>query len=91
MGRRGALPRRPILSCISVHHHPALPTGQTAHLDAGADALFALRDQLGYQPTFLVIAGTVALAGVFAFFTLKKDDQEVLGDPFIRDSAKAAA
>lgn len=53
--------------------------------------LGALRDQIGYQPTFLVIAGTVLAAGIYAFFTLKKDDQEVLGDPFIRSSVKSAA
>ena len=53
--------------------------------------LGALRDQIGYQPTFLVIAGTVLAAGIYAFFTLKKDDQEVLGDPFIRNSVKSAA
>lgn len=33
----------------------------------------------------MVIAGVVACAGVWAFFALKKDDQDVQGDPFIRD------
>ena len=44
-----------------------------------------LRDAIGYQPTFLVISGIVLLSGIFAFFTLKKDDDQVLGDPFLRD------
>lgn len=53
--------------------------------------LGALRDKIGYQPTFLVIAATVLGAGIYAFFTLKKDNQQVLGDPFIRDSVKDAS
>ncbi len=44
----------------------------------------ALRDNIGYQPTFFVIAAVVACAGIWAFFALKKDDQDVQGDPFIR-------
>ena len=48
-----------------------------------------IRDALGYQPTFLVIAGVVAVAGIWAFFALKKDDQHVMGDPFIRDSQRS--
>ena len=43
-----------------------------------------IRDALGFQPTFFVIAGVVACAGIWAFFALKKDDQDVEGDPFIR-------
>ncbi len=43
-----------------------------------------IRDALGYQPTFLVIAGVVAVAGVWAVFALKKDDEHVMGDPFVR-------
>jgi OHS family lactose permease-like MFS transporter len=31
-----------------------------------------------------VIAGVVACAGIWAFFALKKDDEDVEGDPFIR-------
>lgn len=45
-----------------------------------------LRDQLGYQPTFLVIAGVVALAGIWALAMLERDDRSVHGDPFLRDS-----
>jgi len=48
-----------------------------------------IRDALGYQPTFLVIAGIVACAGVWAFFALKKDDQDVQGDAFVRDSDRS--
>ena len=44
-----------------------------------------VRDALGYQPTFLVISGAVFLAGIWAYFTLRRDDQEVDGEPFVRD------
>lgn len=47
-----------------------------------------IRDSIGYQPTFFVIAAVVACAGVWAFFALKKDDEDVQGDPFIRDSQR---
>ncbi len=40
-----------------------------------------LRDSVGYSVTFRVIAGIVLLAGVYAFFILKKDDQDVNGQP----------
>lgn len=43
-----------------------------------------LRDNIGYQPTFFVISFIVLLAGVFAFFTLRKDNEYVYGEPFIR-------
>lgn len=39
--------------------------------------LGALRDQLGYQPTFLVIAIIVALSGVLAIFFLKRDTEDI--------------
>lgn len=42
--------------------------------------LGALHDNIGYQNTFLFIAGVVALASIYAFFILKKDDQEVYGE-----------
>lgn len=48
----------------------------------------ALRDRIGYQPTFFVITAIVAAAGVYAFFVLKRDNVDVLGDPFVRDAAK---
>lgn len=47
--------------------------------------LGALRDQIGYSATFQVIAGIVFLAAVFAFFVLKKDDQDVEGQPLERE------
>ncbi|KHK95397.1 galactoside permease [Microbacterium mangrovi] len=43
-----------------------------------------IRDAIGYQHTFLVIVGVVLCAGAWAFFGLKKDDQDVQGDPFVR-------
>jgi len=46
----------------------------------------SLRDAIGYQPTFFVISGAVFLAGIWAFFALKRDDQEVDGDPLVRNS-----
>ena len=36
----------------------------------------ALRDQIGYQSTFTVIAGIVAVAGIYAFLILRKDTVE---------------
>ena len=44
-----------------------------------------IRDALGYQPTFYIISAVVACAGLWAFFALKKDDEDVEGDPFLRD------
>lgn len=43
--------------------------------------LGALRDQLGFQPVFFLISGIVLVAGVIAFFILKRDDEDVFGDP----------
>ena len=40
-----------------------------------------LRDRVGYQNTFHVIAVIVLIAGVYAFFILKKDTQHVDGTP----------
>ncbi len=47
--------------------------------------LGSMRDSLGYQPTFMVIAGIVAVAGIYGFFILKRDDEDVFGDPFYTD------
>lgn len=41
-----------------------------------------LRDHIGYQPTFLVIAGIVFYAGIYGYFIIRKDDQEVNGEKF---------
>ena len=43
-----------------------------------------LRDAVGYQSTFRIISFIVLIAGVYAFFIIKKDDQDVQGDPFVR-------
>lgn len=40
-----------------------------------------LHDKIGYQPTFLIVAGIVFISAVYAFFVLKKDDQDVYGQP----------
>ncbi len=40
-----------------------------------------LHDKIGYQPTFLIVAGIVFISAIYAFFTLKKDDQDVYGQP----------
>lgn len=42
-----------------------------------------LRDKAGYATTFKVISVIVLLAGIYAFKILKKDDEDVQGDPFI--------
>ena len=43
--------------------------------------LGALHDNIGYQNTFLAISGIVCVATIYAFFILKKDDQDVYGQP----------
>jgi len=43
--------------------------------------LGSLRDSIGYQSTFLTIAGIVLVATVYAFCILKKDDRDVEGQP----------
>lgn len=43
--------------------------------------LGSLRDKIGYRPTFIIISIIVLCALIFAFFTLKKDDQDVEGEP----------
>lgn len=42
-----------------------------------------LRDKVGYATTFKVISLIVLLAGIYAYKILKKDDEDVQGDPFI--------
>lgn len=46
--------------------------------------LGTLRDQIGYSNTFKIISLIVLIAGIFAAFVLKKDNQDVNGDPFVR-------
>ncbi|MGC3953520.1 MAG: MFS transporter [Propionicimonas sp.] len=90
----------PIFRYFTLHFNPALSAtlymvGFQISAQIGnvlmSQPLGSLRDSIGYQPTFMVIAGTVLVAGIYAFFVLKKDDQDVLGEPFIRDAAKSAA
>lgn len=45
-----------------------------------------LRDNIGYSNTFLVISGIALISGIFAIFAFKKDDEDVYGDPFIRQN-----
>ena len=40
-----------------------------------------LHDKIGYQPTFLIVAGIVFISAIYAFFVLKKDDQDGYGQP----------
>ncbi len=88
----------PIFRYFTLHFNPALSAtlymvGFQISAQIGnvilSRPLGMLRDSIGYQPTFLVISGIVLLAGVYAFFTLKKDDQQVLGDAFVRDGQAA--
>ena len=47
--------------------------------------LGALHDALGDRTTFLTISAIVLAALIYGFFILKKDNQEVGGDPFYTD------
>lgn len=45
-----------------------------------------LHDRLGDRTTFLTISGIVLCAVVYGVFVIKKDNEQMDGDPFIRDS-----
>lgn len=47
--------------------------------------LGALHDAMGDCPTFFTISAIVLAALVYGTFVIKKDDQEVGGDPFYTD------
>ncbi len=47
--------------------------------------LGALHDAMGDRPTFFTISAIVFAALVYGIFVIKKDDQEVGGDPFYTD------
>ena len=40
---------------------------------------------MGDRPTFFTISAIVLVALIYGFFVIKKDDQEVGGDPFYTD------
>lgn len=46
-----------------------------------------LRDKSGYATTFHIITIIVVIAGIYAFFMIKKDTQDVNGEPLIKQSA----
>ncbi|GHC17026.1 galactoside permease [Kushneria pakistanensis] len=48
-----------------------------------------LRDSVGYQTTFSIISAIVFIAGLYAFFVLKRDNEDVYGEPFVSDTATA--
>lgn len=83
----------PVFRYFTLHFNPALSAtlymvGFQIAAQIGnvvlSQPLGALRDNVGYQPTFVVISAIVACAGVYAFFFLKRDDDQVFGDPFHR-------
>ena len=49
-----------------------------------------LHDRAGDRVTFYTISLVVLAALIYGIFVLKRDDQQVDGDPFIRDSQKSA-
>ena len=49
-----------------------------------------LHDRVGDRITFYTISLVVLIALIYGIFVLKRDDQQVDGDPFIRDSQKNA-
>lgn len=90
----------PVFRYFTLHFNPALSAtlymvGFQIASQIGnvilSPVLGAVRDSIGYQPTFFVVAAVVAVAFVYGLFILKKDDQQVDGDPFIRDNQKVAA
>lgn len=44
-----------------------------------------LHDSMGDRPTFFTISGIVLAALIYGFFVIKRDDQQVDGDPFYTD------
>lgn len=48
-----------------------------------------LHGRMCSQQTFITISVVVLIAGVYGFFALKKEDQQVDGDPFLRHSKVA--
>ncbi|MCP3426345.1 MFS transporter [Rothia sp. AR01] len=89
----------PILRYFTLHFNPALSatlylvgfqiSGQIGSVIL-SPILGSLRDAIGYQPTFYVIAGVVFVAGIYGLLVLKRDDQDVQGEPFLRDRDRRA-
>lgn len=87
----------PAFRYFTLHFNPALSatlyivgfqvSGQIGSVIL-SPVLGALRDAIGYQPTFYVISGVVFVAFLYGWLLLKKDDEQVDGDPFIRDNQK---
>ena len=46
-----------------------------------------LRDNSGYAVTFHIITIIVIAAGIYAFFVIKKDNQDVNGEPLVSKAA----
>ncbi|WP_129660271.1 MFS transporter [Rothia halotolerans] len=87
----------PVFRYFTLHFNPALSAtmymvGFQVASQVGnivlSPVLGALRDGIGYQPTFFVIAGIVLIAGIYGILVLKRDDQQVDGDPFARRAAR---
>jgi len=85
----------PVFRYFTLHFNPALSAtlymvGFQVSAQIGnvilSTPLGALHDRLGYQQTFITISVVVLVAGIYGFFALKKDDQQVDGDPFLRHS-----
>ncbi|GGH65631.1 MFS transporter [Rothia aerolata] len=90
----------PVFRYFTLHFNPALSAtlymvGFQIASQIGnvvlSPVLGSVRDSIGYQPTFFLIAGVVLVSFIYGLFVLKKDDQQVDGDPFIRENQKVAA
>ncbi|NMM94748.1 MFS transporter [Bifidobacterium oedipodis] len=84
----------PIFRYFTLHFNPSMSAtlymiGDQIAAQLGTAALStplgSLRDAIGYHRTFLIITGIVFAAAIYAWFILKKDDEHVEGDPFVRD------
>lgn len=83
----------PVFRYFTLHFNPALSAtlymvGFQIASQIGnvilSPVLGSVRDSLGYQPTFFIVAGVVAVAFIYGLFILKNDDEQVDGDPFVR-------
>lgn len=83
----------PVFRYFTLHFNPALSAtlymvGFQIASQIGnvilSPVLGSVRDSLGYQPTFFIVAGVVAVAFIYGLLILKNDDEQVDGDPFVR-------